>query len=407
MVKAKTKPIAEQHIAVFGTARSGKTTLLSAFYGITQEAGYLRDKPYTVVPSNHGEAAELKRNYTKVRDSGAFPEVTDRLGAHEHRFSVFLRNDITTGLFGRTREITPTKNSKPFAAMQLVWHDYPGEWLEELPTDEAERAKRISTLKTMLTAQVALLLIDGQKLADHTGNEGSYLREALSTYNRALVDARDDILENGKQLLKFPRIWVIGLSKADLLPDVTAAQLRKLILRHASDEIAALHETIKTYAKVDKALSVGEDYLLLSTHPDTLQQITTDSHKGRGRSNLPNGLEILLPLAAVLPFERHMKWAKRLALPAPLTSMLVQGASFAALALFSGKIKVLPAPLRWAFSLLGSAGVERGIRYAGDRLKETTEGSKQRSKVLELALDNFQREIEKAEANGVLLHSKI
>ena len=52
----------EQQIAVFGESGSGKTVMVSSFYGATQEPQYLQKSPFRVVADDIGEGARLHRN---------------------------------------------------------------------------------------------------------------------------------------------------------------------------------------------------------------------------------------------------------------------------------------------------------------------------------------------------------
>lgn len=398
-IKRSLKPQSAtlQQIAVFGTARSGKTTLLSAFYGTTQEPNYVLQKPYAVIAENQGEAAQLYHNYTTLRDTGTYPDVTTHLNMNAHAFTVRLRENsqqqtVTApgSLFGKRKKNFPANpaSEKPFDAMRLVWHDYPGEWLEEPAVNAAEAQHRGEVFRSLLGSQVALLLIDGAKLLQNKGNEAVYLQQLLHTYTSGLLQVRDEVLPDGKPLLEFPRIWIFALTKADLLPDIDVYQFKQLMLNSAASQLTDLRETIESFIQTREALSVGEDFLLLSAAQHN------------------HGVEILLPLAAILPFERHAKWAKRLNLPGTFSTVLIQGASVAALALMSGKIKILPAPLRWGLSLLGSAGVERGIKHLGTKLKDHSAISKKRAKLLSNALHGFYADLAAAEKARVFLRSK-
>src|SRR4051794_15221202 len=65
----------EQHIAVFGESGSGKTVLLSSFYGATQEPQYLKNSRFYVVADNVGQGNRLHKNYLGMRDSAQVPAV--------------------------------------------------------------------------------------------------------------------------------------------------------------------------------------------------------------------------------------------------------------------------------------------------------------------------------------------
>ena len=104
----------------------------------------------------------------------------------------------------------------PFDALRLVWHDYPGEWFTQEPSSTEEAARRVETFTKLLKSDVALVLVDGQKLLDHAGEEEKYLKSLLWGLRGGLEKLRDDILTDGEPLTEFPRIWILALSKADL-----------------------------------------------------------------------------------------------------------------------------------------------------------------------------------------------
>ena len=64
----------EQHIAVFGESGSGKTVMLSSFYGATQEPEFLQKSLFHVVADDIGLGSQLHRNYLGMRDSARLPE---------------------------------------------------------------------------------------------------------------------------------------------------------------------------------------------------------------------------------------------------------------------------------------------------------------------------------------------
>lgn len=68
----------EQHIAVFGESGSGKTVMISSFYGAKQESQFLKDSLYRVVADETGQGNRLHRS-TGVAPS--YRRVRRRLGA--------------------------------------------------------------------------------------------------------------------------------------------------------------------------------------------------------------------------------------------------------------------------------------------------------------------------------------
>src|SRR5690625_6364354 len=87
----------EQHIAVFGESGSGKTVLLSSFFGATQEPSYAKGHQYRVVAEDVGQGHRLLQNYYRMRSSAQVPQAT-RFRAVPHRFSLRLKDRKSTRL---------------------------------------------------------------------------------------------------------------------------------------------------------------------------------------------------------------------------------------------------------------------------------------------------------------------
>ena len=112
----------EQHIAVFGESGSGKTVLVSSFYGATQEEEFWNSSLFNVTSDDTGLGQQLHANYLGLKDSRR-PGLT-RFSSTSYAFSVKLRD-----------KGAEANSPKPFDALRLVWHDYPGEWFEEDASD--------------------------------------------------------------------------------------------------------------------------------------------------------------------------------------------------------------------------------------------------------------------------------
>ena len=87
--------VREQHIAVFGESGSGKTVLLSSFYGPTQEKGYSNGL-WDLVADDAGQQSRLYQNYLGMRDHATVP-LANHFAATTYYFSVRLKSgDATT-----------------------------------------------------------------------------------------------------------------------------------------------------------------------------------------------------------------------------------------------------------------------------------------------------------------------
>ena len=379
----------EQHIAVFGESGSGKTVLLSSFYGATQEPHYLQRSLYNIVADDIGQGSRLHRNYLGMRDSGRPPEAT-RFAGIPYSFSIKLKDEADPKAMKR----------RPFDALRLIWHDYPGEWFDQDVSGPEEAERRMDTFRSLLSSDVAFLLVDGQRLLDNAGEEERYLKSLFGNLRNSLLTLREGLLVKGNPLVDFPRIWIVALSKADLLPNMTVWQFRDLLIEKACDEMQELRQVIGGLIASSEALSVGEDYLLLSS-----------ARFEPGRIDVTNriGLELILPIAAMLPFERHARWSKAIQLPGKVAESLLGAAgALLATALVGRKIAkpaaVGPAKLI-AAAIAGADVLNTAVNLAGDKLKAINAEAIAKHDTLRATLTQFKLALEHGENRQVLLRS--
>lgn len=379
----KLSRVLEQQIAVFGEAGSGKTVMVSSFYGATQEAHYLQKSLFHVVADDIGQGAQLHRNYLGMRDSARLPMPT-RFSSTAYSFSIKLKDGPSA----------KAMKARPFDALRLVWHDYPGEWFEADVSGPEEAGRRVDAFRSLLGSDVALLLVDGQRLLDNSGDEERYLRSLLSNFRNGLLSLKHEVLDDGKPLIDFPRIWLLSLSKSDLLPNLDVFKFRDLLVEKASDDIAELRKVLAGFVEASDALSVGEDFLLLSSASFDADRIEVTKRVG---------LELLLPLAAMLPFERHVRWAQAKNVGGKLVENLMGGASALAVSMI-GKGK-LPGPLGLLVNLLGSRLVEDAAKLGGDKLRQINSEALAKNDSLTATLTRFRMDLDEGEAAQVFLRS--
>lgn len=385
----------KQEIAVFGESGSGKTVMLSSFYGAMQEPQFLRKSLFYVVADDIGQGARLHRNYLGMRDSARLPEAT-RFAATSYPFSVRLKEGSDA----------KARRARSFEALQLVWHDYPGEWFEHDVSGPAEAQRRVNTLRSLLGSDVALLLVDGQRLLDNSGEEERYLKSLLANIRNGLLSLKDDLLADGKPLVEFPRIWIMALSKADLLPNWNVFKFRDLLIEKAGDDIDELRNVLAGLVEASGALSVGEDFMLLSS-----AKFDTDKIEVTKRV----GLDLIMPLAAMLPFERHVRWAQAMQVPRHVVENLLSGSTVlgtvlsgsTALAAVLSKSKIkLPGRIGLLLTLVSPDVLNDAAKLAGAKLRAINSEALTKQDYLKATLTGFQIALEKGEEDEILLRSR-
>lgn len=385
--------VLEQHIAVFGESGSGKTVMLSSFYGSEQEPQNIKKGTFNVVAENAGQGTHLHQNFLGMKNSSRVPDAT-KFAATSYRFLLKFKGESESKAL----------KIKPFDALRLVWHDYPGEWFEQDVSGAEEAQRRVDAFRSLLGSNVALLLVDGQKLLDNAGQEERYLKSLLSSFRNSLVLLREDLLVADKPLVTFPRIWVIALSKADLLPSADVHAFKELVIEKVGDDIVELRNVIAGFIESDRALSVGEDFVLISS-----AKFNTDSIEVTQRI----GIDLILPMAAVLPFERHVRWAQAEKLTKSVAKKLISNAELVAgalgvtsnvVAILIGKKNKVAGAIGLALSRL-TPKLEDAIKMAGEKLEvaDTAAATKQQS--LAATLDGFRKDLNAAEDNAILVRS--
>lgn len=375
--------VLEQHIAVFGESGSGKTVLVSSFYGAMQEPDFLKTSLFDVTADDPGQGHRLHANYLGMKDSARRPDPT-RFSSTPYAFSVKLRDKSARG-----------NRSKPFDAMRLVWHDYPGEWFEQDVSGTEEAQRRVATFKSLLGSDVAVLLVDGQRLLDNAGEEDRYLKSLLASFRTGLLRLGDQLLEDGKPLVRFPRIWILALSKADLLPDLDAFGFRDLVISKASEDLAELRKVLEGFVDSPDALAVGEDFLRLSS-----AKFEPNSIKVADRI----GLDLILPVAAMLPFERHVQWVRKRQIGAKVAEELLEGAGALA-AVVIGKAK-FAGPKGIVAAFLGTKGANVAADLGVEQLKKINSAALAKHDYMAAVLTRFGLDLEDGEDKRVLLMSR-
>ena len=370
----------EQQIAIFGESGSGKTVLLSSFYGRAQEQALEKASLFDVIAEDTSQHLRLHQNYLGMKNSATAP-MTTRFSATRYAFLVRRR---PTGRIKASR-------ANVVEDLRLVWHDYPGEWFEEEPATTVEQTRRVDTFRALLGADVALLVVDGQLLLDNRGEEERYLKALMANYRTHLARLRDDLLPDGKQLVRFPRIWLFALSKADLLPDMNVDSFGDLLVEKSGAEISSLEAELASFVEEPDAMSVGEDFVILSSakfKPKVIEVSQTI------------GLNLILPIAAVLPFSRHLQWVKVLRRGSKVAKDLT-GSTGPLLALLVTKVK-LPGVIGVAAAFVLPHVIEPLTKLANNKVENVHDEAAAKHDFLTAVLTGFQVDLDRATEQKVL-----
>ncbi|MBM4633460.1 ATP/GTP-binding protein [Rhodococcus hoagii] len=396
---AKSPRVRQQNIAVFGASGSGKTVLVSSFYGRTQEGSY-KNELWDLVADKTGQGNRLYANYLGMQDSAQTP-MTNRFANTTYDFSVKLKT-------GESDE----EEKRPFDELHLAWHDYPGQWFEDDPSSEEEAQRRIDTFRTLLSSDVALLLVDGQKLLDHRGEEEKYLKSLFHDIRHSLGRLKGPLLGNDGPLNEFPRIWILSLSKADLFPDWDVNTFRDLVILKAADDIEELRTTIADMIVTPDALSIGEDFMLLSSAKFEFKAETAEPVEIDLKQRI--GLDLVLPIASLLPLERRILWEKKMDLPRKVADKLADGADVIAAALTGENFAVIEKLLRKftknnpkaEFMIKGLPVLVAAITIVGPKLKDMNADARAKHRYLRAMLTQFKIDLDQAVTDNVLRKQK-
>lgn len=213
-----TNSMSDIRIAVFGESGSGKTTLLSTFFGKQQSDTFLKENKYYISANSKAQGHILLQNYYGMEE-GRFPPATFS-SFEEYKFSV---------------QIPELKQKQ--SELQITWIDYPGKWWTQDEVEKGAKEEQRKCLDSLLSAQVGILLVDGDKY--HKEKE-KYVRKLFEHFKNEFKRIERDTLQLGKTVAKGPETWLIALTKADLIPDFDATSFQKAVISSSGKQFQEL-----------------------------------------------------------------------------------------------------------------------------------------------------------------------
>jgi hypothetical protein len=188
---------------------------------------------------------------------------------------------------------------------------------------------------------------------------------------------------------------VLGLSKSDLLPEMDVFAFRDLLIEKAAEDIDQLREVLGQLVEAEAALSVGEDFVLLSSAKFDADRIEVTERVG---------VDMVLPLAAMLPFERHVRWAQAKLAQGRVVENLLRGAGSLATVLVGVKSRFL-GPVGQLLNIVGP-NVAEAAGLAGDKLKQVNAEALAKQDGLRATLTRFAMDLDHGEEERILLRSR-
>ncbi|WP_406032202.1 hypothetical protein OG801_27315 [Nocardioides sp. NBC_00163] len=220
-----------------------------------------------------------------------------------------------------------------------------------------------------------------------------------------MLHLQDDILQDKGPLTRFPRIWIVALSKADLFPEWNVHDFHDLVMEKAGEDLAMFLETLKPMVSAPEALSVGEDFMLLSSAKFELSSAGPEPVDIDVRSQV--GLDLILPVAFMLPLERIAQWMEQTQIPMTVLRAFATGAGGFANLLTDNRqlVELLLSMIPRVGSLAARAAVPAIIDAAllvNDRLKEMNAQAREAQNHLAATLTQFKIDLERGRADGLL-----
>lgn len=175
---------------------------------------------------------------------------------------------------------------------------------------------------------------------------------------------------------------------------------RDLLIAKAGDDLEELRKVLGGLVEASGAMSVGEDFLLLSSAKFGQDKIEVSKRVG---------VHLILPVAAILPFERLVRWAGAKKIPTKMVDGLLGGVQELA-PLILGGLEAVKGPWGIALRLIGSAmlsqeALDHAATLVGEELRRVNSEALDNQDHLAATLTGFKMDLEKGEEEDILLRS--
>lgn len=117
------------------------------------------------------------------------------------------------------------------------------------------------------------------------------------------------------------------------------------------------------------------------------------------------GIDLILPIAAMLPFERHVRWAQKKEAPGKVLEHLTSGAGLVA-GMLVGRFVTKTGPVGLIMKLLSADLLDDAARLAGEALRRANREARAKHENLRATLTRFKLDLDQAEQSRVLIRSR-
>jgi hypothetical protein len=155
---------------------------------------------------------------------------------------------------------------------------------------------------------------------------------------------------------------------------------------------------------------VGEDFMLLSSARFELGSTGLDPVKIDVTQRV--GLDLILPVASLLPLERRVQWSQKMEIPMKVLDSLADGAETLAAVLMGGQLlgikKILAKfPKLAPLAVTAAPALAAAASLAGSQLKEINAQAREEHDYLTAMLTQFKLDLEQGVTDGLLIRRKM
>jgi hypothetical protein len=184
---------------------------------------------------------------------------------------------------------------------------------------------------------------------------------------------------------------------------------RDLVIWKAGDYIGHLRTTLQEFVVTPDALSIGEDFMLLSSAKFELSPAGREAVEIDVTKRV--GIDLLLPVASLLPLEHLVQWQEKIEIPMKVLDTLSDGTVAKVLigGMSSGVVSKVVAKLPTVGPIAIKAALPAlvaAVKMAQSQLRQINEQARERHDYLTATLTQFKLDLDQGETDRLLIRGK-